>query len=460
MKKQGSILILILVIAGVSVVLIGGLVSWGIAESRVGIRKQQGQQAFQIAEAGINYYRWHLAHAPDDFQDGTGGPGPYVHDYEDKNGDKIGEFSLEITAPPIGSTEVIIESTGYLTSFPSLTRTIRATMAIPSLAKYAVVANDNMRFGSGTEVFGEIHANGGVRFDGVAHNIVASAKDCYDDPDTGYSDPCERPGVWTSQPPPESDVFLAGTSFPVPSVDFNGFAADLAQIKADAQDDGVYIAASGKKGWLIELKTDDTYDLWKVRTVKKKPGGCYSQTYSINKLNYQGNFAFPNNGLIFVEDHAWVRGQIDGARLTIAAARFPENPSTYKSIYINEDLTYTNYDGTDSIGLFAQDDVAVGLHSENYLQIDAALVAQKGRVFRHYYNSSCGSKYIRQELTLNGMIATNQRYGFAYTDGTGYQIRNLNYDGNLLYMPPPSFPTTGNQYSLLSWEELKPDGSP
>ncbi len=53
------------------------------------------------------------------------------------------------------------------------------------------------------------------------------------------------------------------------------------------------------------------------------------------------------------------------------------------------------------------------------------------------------------------MIVTNQRYGFAYTGetDTGYQIRQLNYDGNLLYGPPPSFPLTSDQYTIISWEE-------
>ena len=53
------------------------------------------------------------------------------------------------------------------------------------------------------------------------------------------------------------------------------------------------------------------------------------------------------------------------------------------------------------------------------------------------------------------MIASSQRYGFAYTDGTGYQTRNLVYDTNLLYGPPPSFPLTTDSYEVLSWKELK-----
>src|SRR3989338_6107489 len=60
--------------------------------------------AFRIAEAGIEYYRWHLAHAQTDFQDGTGQPGPYIHDFYDKSGNLIGKYELEIIPPIVGST--------------------------------------------------------------------------------------------------------------------------------------------------------------------------------------------------------------------------------------------------------------------------------------------------------------------------------------------------------------------
>src|SRR3989344_759683 len=63
--------------------------------------------------------------------------------------------------------KVIIESTGRPAS-STVERIIRVEMAIPSLAKYATVANDFMRFGQGTEVFGPINVNQGLRFDGLA----------------------------------------------------------------------------------------------------------------------------------------------------------------------------------------------------------------------------------------------------------------------------------------------------
>ena len=94
------------------------------------------------------------------------------------------------------------------------------------------------------------------------------------------------------------------------------------------------------------------------------------------------------------------------------------------------------------------------MESADTLEIDAALIAKNGRVGRYYYNASCHPYNERTKIRLYGMIATNQRYGFAYTDNTGYEIRNITYDGNLLYGPPPSFPLTSDQYSTISWREL------
>jgi hypothetical protein len=145
--------------------------------------------------------------------------------------------------------------------------------------------------------------------------------------------------------------------------------------------------------------------------------------------------------------------------VTIAAGKFPDNSSTRPDIIVNNDLMYTNYDGSDVIALIAQGDISVGMVSDTNIRIDAALVAQNGRVGRFYYpgggGSSCSPYNTRSSITLYGMIATNLRYGFAYTDGNGYQTRNIIYDANLLYGPPPSFPLTSSQYQTISWEETR-----
>ncbi len=471
-QRPGTILLFTLVFGSIGIVIVGGLVSWGVGTTRVSRAVLNSELAFQIAEAGVSYYRWHLAHAPNDYQDGTGLPGPYLHEFEDKNGTTIGYFSLDIAPPPEGSTVVVVTSTGYTVANPEHQRVVRVTLAIPSLARYAVAANADMRFGEGTTVSGQIHSNGGIRFDGVAYNLVTSAKSNYNDPDHSGGNEF---GVHTHDSPTDplppaavpnrTDVFAAGREFPVPAVDFDGISGDFAEIKAAAIDNGEYFAASGALGYRILFKTDDTFDVYIINVLRSPPGSCSDElsqdgwgTWSIDTgagaETFLGNYPNPANHLIFLEDNVWVAGQIQTARVTIAAARFPETPATYANITVNNDLRYSTYDGSDVIALMAQGNFNVGLYSEDNLQIDAALVAKNGRAGRYYYESACGAEYVRDSLTSNGMIATNQRYGFAYTDDTGYETRNLNYDSNLLYSPPPSFPLTGNQYNLLDWQDV------
>ena len=99
-----------------------------------------------------------------------------------------------------------------------------------------MLANDVMRFGEDTHVYGPIHSNNGIRFDGIAHNLVTSSVEDYWDPDTSST----RDGVWTSQAD-EDAVFLAGKEYPVASVDFGSVITDLALIRDEAQAEGLYL---------------------------------------------------------------------------------------------------------------------------------------------------------------------------------------------------------------------------
>lgn len=483
-NKNGAVLLNVIIFTMIAVSIVVYFVAWVSSSIKISKITIDKERAFQIAESGIDYYRWHLAHNPNDFQDGTGTNGPYVHIFYDKNGNRIGTFSLTITPPIEGSTVVTILSEGRLDPPSSAKRSIQTRLAIPSFAKYAFVANDVIRFGEGTEVFGQIHSNKGIRFDGLAHNIITSAVSVYDDPDhTGNNEfgvhthintsdgnvnssfrPLEAPP--TNPVPARSDVFIAGRQFPVPQSDFVGITNDLSTIKANANSGGKYLSPSGKLGYHIVFKTNDTYDLYKVTSLATASNNCINSskneddtwgTWSIKSSNGQtfiDNFPNPTNGLIFVEDNVWVDGQINTARITVAAGVFPDNVNSRKNIIINKDLLYTNYDGRDSIGLIAQENILVGMVSDDDLRIDAALMATNGRAGRYYYSSYCSPYDDRSELILYGMIGSNDRYGFAYTDNSGYAIRTITYDANLLYGPPPSFPLTSDKYTTISWDEV------
>lgn len=465
--RNGYITIYVLIFSSVAMIVLVGLLQWADVNRRSVFRDYDRAQAFMIAESGLEYYRWHLAHAPTDYTDGTASAGPYVHDFLDKDGNVVGTFSLDITPPLVGSTVVPITSTGTVTIDPSVTKRIEAWMAIPSFAKYAAVIGSSVRFGQGTDLYGPVHSNGGVRMDGVAHNLVTSSVASYDDPDhsggvefgvhthIAPTDPLPPASV-----PNRTDIFMAGREFPVAPADFVGITQDLAAMKTAAIASGAYWGPSGSRGYEIVLRTDDTYDLYRVTSLRSPPFGCSNSqnqsgwgTWSINNRTSLGNKPWPANGVIFVEDDVWVSGQIDTARVTIASGRFPDNPSTRSSITTNANLLYTNYTGSDVIALVAQNNVNVGLYSADTIRVDAALMAQNGRIGRYYYSSNCGSNYRRAQITSFGMLGSNQRYGWAYTDNTGYTTRIIIYDANLLYAPPPSFPLAADYYTIIYWNE-------
>jgi|JI10StandDraft_1071094.scaffolds.fasta_scaffold00670_15 hypothetical protein len=486
--EKGSLLIAVMVYAAIGIVTLSAFVGWAVTLSRVADHMPVKEQSLQLAEAGIDYYRWHLAHDPDDYEDGTGEAGPYVHEFTDQQGNRIGEYSLSITPPSAESNRVIIESTGTVDGYPELARTIQVTLTQASLAQYAIVTNNFLRVLQNVDVNGKIHSNYGIRFDGIAHNAVTSAQTSYDDAshaDTSVEHAVhthvKRPpltGIWSTyvsdEAPPNpletrTDVFMAGRSVGVPAIDFTGITSDIATLQTQAQSaDGDYYAASGYQGYHIVLKTNDTYDIYTVTNMQSAgtctsgytpaplPTGYTWSVWTIKATGGQtliGNYPFPANGIIYANDNIWVDGTVNGARLTIVSGG-----STSRHIVVNTNLSYTNYDGTDVVGLISQGSVITGLRSDDTLRIDAAMVAQSGKVGRYPYGSSgCGTYRNRASLTTYGMIAANASYGFSETDstsGSGYGTVSANYDSNLMFDPPPGFPSTSDTFMLTSWEEI------
>jgi hypothetical protein len=478
-KNHGDILVSVLVFAAIAVTVTIGLVNWGAALLTSVRTVAQREQALQIAEAGIDYYRWHLAHAPLDFQDGTGVVGPYTHQFTDKDGNVIGSYTLTITPPMTGSTIVTIVSKGALAT-STISRSIRVVMGIPSLAQYAMVTNSPVYYGAGDNVSGPIHSNIGVGFwsgspQPIAHDIVTSAVSTFTDTASNSACPGTHFGVYTCVPtadpnppaavPSRPDVFAGGRQFPVPAVDFTSITADLSTIRSQAIASGFYRSSSGVSGYKIVLKTNNTFDLYTVNSLLPAATGCSNSypggqtgwgTWSINVISgaeqstLVGNYPVPPNGLLFFDDNVWVEGTINKSRVTIAAGTFP---ATGKNIIVNNNLKYTNFDGQDSIGLIAQGNFLVGLSSADNLTIDGALVAQNGGTIRYYYTSSCPG-YLRTTLTTYGMFASNGQGYFSY-GSSGYASQPASYDPNFLYGPPPSFPLTSSFYNTLSWQEVQ-----
>jgi hypothetical protein len=480
--QHGSMLVVVLVATGLFLIMAMGAIELGLLQQKLNIRKVARAQALHIAEAGVNYYRWVLYHDPKEYcnkETCIGAPdyGPYgPYTYTDSAGQNIdGYYELYIIPPALnGSTIVTIKSIGWVADYSNIKRTIEVQCGIPSWSSYSTLANSHMRFGGGTETWGPIHSNGGIRFDGVAHNIITSALLDYDDPDHGGAnefgvhthvapvDPLPDGNNPPENVPSRPDVFIAGRSFPMLVVSFDLLDNYVTETLTKAEENGLVLDNSGDEGYHITLNINDTIDIRKVNLITPQcryKNGSWKKSDTdgiVNETDYIIGTSTPPNGIVFIKDNVWVDGQINGNRITILAFEEPLGGNK-TDIIINNDLMYTNYDGTDAIGLIAQRNISVGLFSEDNLQIDAALIAKEGRIGRNYFpctdDNDCSATYcIRDTITINGSLATRNRYGFAWTDGTGYQTRNLNYDNNLTFIPPPHFPTTG-EYSFISWNE-------
>lgn len=453
--KKGSISILVLVFGAVITIAVGGLVEIVATQFTASTRTEYFERALSIAESGVDYYRWHLAHDPLDYKDGTGHAGPYVHTLNDPYGNTDGTLSLTISPPASGSSVVTITSVGWLNEHPEIKRTVKARYGIPSLAKYSFLHNANVWFGSGLTVYGQVMSNGGIRMDGVNTSTIASSQQTYTcGTETGCSPNQTKNGVWGAGGP--SNLW----QFPVPATDFNALQVDFNSLKTQAQTSGVYLGQSGYYGYHLVFNSDGTVTVTKVKTATNQPGwsvenGCQNLYQQIGTEIAVGTYSLAQKPIIFAEDNLWVNGVVNG-QATVVAARFPLTMN-YMNIWINDNLTYLAKDGHSQLGLFAQNDIYMRYGVPTNLEIDGALLASTGHIIRHDYNySGCNvlPNAVRNSLTMYGSIISNEKsyWNFGTNPDSGFITRSITYDPNLYFQPPPYFPSQGS-YQLISWEE-------
>ncbi|TAK89204.1 hypothetical protein EPO04_03855 [Patescibacteria group bacterium] len=410
-----------------------------VANLRFSTHEQRAESALQIAEAGINYYLWHLAHDAADYQDGTGAPatapyGPYVHNYTDSSGKVIGTYTLYITPPPTGSTVVTVKSTGQVNGLKS-TRSIEAKLGIPSFASYGLLTGTEVWFGQNENTSGPIHSNVGVHMDGQNDGAVTAARETYKPNPQFGGDGSTKAGVWGNGGPKSQ------WQYPVPSVDFNGVTADIQDMITQSQSGGVYLPTTNRQGYYLKLKANGTIDIYTVR----------NETGSGIQTTFVRNQAAPANGCLYAADNVWVDGDGFTGRLTIGSGRLPDVPATNTTIKITNNLRYAAKNGSTALGLIAQKNVEVAGYAPNNIEINGALLAQKGHVW--YPNNGP----VKSNLSFYGSISSYDYWTWSWVSGnhitSGYGSNTTSFDTNLTYSPPPCYPNT-NAFSILSWREV------
>ena len=453
-SQRGSVLISLLITAATFSIIIYSLLAVLASQFDFSFRQTAHDQSLNIAEAGTNYYLYHLIQDPTDFQDGTGGPGPYVHDYRDPQGSIIGQFSLEITPPEVGSSIVTVKSTAWTTRFPDVKQTVVARFGQSSYASFAFLSNASLWLGTGITVNGKVHTNTGIRQDGINTSTVASAKETYKcGKETGCSPTQDKPGVWGIG----EDKSL--WDYPVPAIDFDAISYDFGQMRSAAQTDGVYMDRSGKHGYHVVFNASGTVDIYRVNSAQRlhgwsaDEGGCARRRQIVTGQNLLGTYNVADTPIIFLEDTIWVSGVVNG-RVTLVAARFPISTSK-TNIWIYDNVTYLEKDGNHALGLIANNDIYFARDIPDDFEINAALLAQQGRIMRHGYLSFCGShpNAVRNSLSIYGALIPYQKpyWNFGTAPDSGFRTRTITFDLNLSYNPPPYYPSVGG-IETLSWQ--------
>jgi len=444
-KKKGSYLPVILIASTLFFALAVAIVSISLSQVKLAKNHEDQVSAMEVAEAGINYYLWHLAHNNEDYCDGeecTGeGPyGPYIHDYTDQDGNTLGTYELTITPPEVAGNSVSVRSVGKVAG-RDLDRVIVATLGIPSFTKYSLfVQGDQLWVGPTEKVEGTVHVNNnGMYNQGEITGDASSTETTY----SGWFG--VQPGV------AGPGIFGGAKLFPVPAADFNQVDINIAETRIQVRDlgDGQYIGTSSKnRGYHAVLKADE-FDLFEVTSYE----GRNPTRWDILSETFVDTYSYPDSGVIFVEDNLWIEGTVANQKISFFAADPDEsNINKQKGIFIPNNLKYTYYDGTDKIGLVTQTNILVSQDAPADLEINAAMVARYGEIrINNYWQ-------IKDHVRVYGSMAHNTgiiwTYGSAQTGQvySGYRETELILDVSNVLNPPPMFPTTGS-YTVMSWRE-------
>ena len=470
-QQAGYLVVLVLVFGGIFMVIISGFIGFVVTQSQVVNQRLALEQAGEVAEAGLNYYRWYLAHNPSDVTAGTGTPGPYVFPYEDPELGVIGEFSLAIASTTYcgAVSSIDVTATGVVYSDPSVRRTVSARYTQPTIAEYAFILNADVWAGADRIITGPYHNNNGIRMDGRNDSVVSSVQTSWTCTNSFGCSPTQTvDGVWAS---PSSNANTALFSFPASLIQFANIDGDIDLMRDRAiNGGGIHIPGTNEDGYWVIFNANGTVTIREVTNTysytAENSTGTFTERNIIQSYSTVGTYPInPSCPLIFVEDKVWLEGVV-GAKVTIAAASTTDGID--QSIILEGNITYNNPE-TDGLLVLAEHDVLLGVEVPNDMTVNGIFVAQGGRYGRNHYTYSrlpnppgptnYKPYYDRNSLTMIGTVVSNGRVGTQWVSSgsfiSGFRNRTNSFDRNLVDDPPPLLPSTSEVYDFVRWREVE-----
>jgi FlaG/FlaF family flagellin (archaellin) len=372
---------------------------------------------------------------------------------------------IDVTGRPHGGTD------------PTKWHTIETMIRPSSLTDFQAFVGSNISYAVGATTTGPIFAgedNSGNKAS-ITHNGTAKAN-LYAEGTVGGATTYLNGAKKYDQNTSPTALCKLNNCAPVP---FSTFSSTISTVQGAAAGGGISLAATDNTNAALSGQSPAYHvDAWKlvfqsngtvlVSSCKKSnSGGSSPTTYEL----YQSSTPpvcgtavskpVPAVGAIYAATSVLVSGVVHG-KVTVA--------STGDIIY-GGNLTYAA-NGSDVIGLEAQGEIDIatwGLDSSGNILIYGAQLALNGQ-WTDDSNCSTGSNYANCHSSSStctpATACTMTFYGSSALYGvTGggqsaiglsnlFKARNYNYDSNLIFLPPPWFPTLGNAFTILVQREM------
>ena len=471
--QSGVTTLLVVAFMGVFTLIMGALVGYVLEQAKYGRALHAREEALSIAESGLEYFKWHVAHNTAIREDGTGLQPSYSYAVNDPEGGELGSANITASAKmQCGRVQWIdVGSEGVSNADARFKRTLAARYMRPAVAEYAFVTDSGVWYAS--NVTGPVHGNSVVRMDGT-NNSTVSSKLGEDEFWCTSSFGCS-PSRW------EDGVFGNGPGsalwqFPVGEINFATMIADTAPLQGYANADGLYLSpirvyldgiaqgsqfssvgGSESKGFHIVFNSDGTVTVKRVTSTNSlssafdpQTGNLVTDRSDIASETTVGTYSLLSDcALIYSEAKTWISGTVSGKMTVVAADPGSFSPDIILggTISVSEgNIGYATTDGTTGLTAIAEHAVRFANKVPNDMSIRGVFVAQNGFYGRYFYG------YFRNSLTLNGSIISKLRAATWY-GSSGFQNRYTTYDRLQAFDPAPFTPSARVDYGYVLWRE-------
>lgn len=305
---RGTLLVFVLVLGAVFLTIMSGYIGYIVTQSQVVAQRYVLNQAGEIAEAGLNYYKWYLHHNTLDVAAALPPSGSETHVYTHPEDGDIGEYTLTIASTTycgaISSIEV--SSTGHAYQDPSLTRTVSARFIRPTVASHSYILDANVWAGADRQIYGPYHSNQGIRMDGTNHSVVSSGLEDWDCEDQCSPDMNGVDGVFTTTANADQSLFV----FPTTPVSFGSFVNNLDDIEdAAVNNGGYYKDSSSYYGYLVQFIGNHQIRVTEVEdTYYYRDGFGNWERHIIEDLGSSEVWTVNSDcPVVFIDDKIWLR---------------------------------------------------------------------------------------------------------------------------------------------------------